>query len=159
VNVIHWAPISVFVRWFERMCSLIMQNYPLTIFYDGYCPLCSLEMNKLKQYDKKQNIRFVDIQEPSFYTEFPHLDWQTLNARIHGYLPDGSLISGLDVTYLAWKLVGKGWVYAPLRWPLVSWFADIAYNIFAKHRYRISYLLTGKERCIPCENKGEKADV
>jgi predicted DCC family thiol-disulfide oxidoreductase YuxK len=137
----------------------MMQNSPLTIFYDGYCPLCSIEMNKLKQLDKQQNISFVDIQEPSFSTQYPHLDWQALDARIHGYLADGSLITGLDVTYLAWKLVGKGWVYAPLRWPVISWFADIAYNIFAKHRHRISSFLTGKKRCKPCEIKGGKIDV
>ena len=44
-----------------------------------------------------------------------------------------------------------------------AWFADIAYNIFAKYRHPLSYLLTGKKRCIPCEikgeNKGEKVDV
>ncbi|MFQ3189936.1 MAG: putative DCC family thiol-disulfide oxidoreductase YuxK [Paraglaciecola sp.] len=134
-------------------------NFPLTIFYDGYCPLCSIEMNKLKHLDKQQNIKFVDIQEPSFFVDYPDLDWQTLDDRIHGYLADGSMISGLDVTYLAWKLVGKGWVYAPLRWPVIRWFADIAYNIFAKYRHRISYLLTGKKRCTPCENKGGKVDV
>lgn len=137
----------------------MMQNPPLTIFYDGYCPLCLIEMNKLKELDKPQNIMFVDIQTAAFSELYPHLDWQALNARIHGYLADGSLISGLDVTYLAWKLVGKGWVYAPLRWPVISWFADIAYNIFAKHRYCISYLLTGKKRCAPCETKGEKNNV
>jgi predicted DCC family thiol-disulfide oxidoreductase YuxK len=137
----------------------MMQIYYLTIFYDGYCPLCLVEMDKLKQLDTQQNISFVDIQDPAFCARYPHLDWQILNARIHGYLADGSLISGLDVTYLAWKLVGKGWVYAPLRWPIIRWFADIAYNLFAKHRYRISYLLTGKKPCIPCINKGEKADV
>jgi predicted DCC family thiol-disulfide oxidoreductase YuxK len=116
-------------------------------------------MNKLKQLDKQKNILFVDIQEPSFFIDYPHLDWKALDARIHGYLADGSLISGLDVTYLAWKLVGKGWVYAPLRWPVIKWFADIAYNFFAKHRHRISYMLTGKKRCVSCESKSEKVDV
>ena len=116
-------------------------------------------MNKLKQLDKQKSIKVVDIQEASFCVEYPQLDLQALDARIHGYLADGTMITGLDVTYLAWKLVGKGWVYAPLRWPVISWFADIAYNIFAKYRHRISYLVTGKKRCVPCENKGEKVDV
>lgn len=137
----------------------MMQNSALTIFYDSYCPLCLMEMDKLKQLDKQESIAFVDIQHPSFSASYPHLDWQSLNARIHGYLQDGRLISGLDVTYLAWKLVGKGWVYAPLRWPVIRWFADIAYNVFAKHRYRISYLLTGKKRCVPCQTTGKKIDV
>ena len=83
------------------MCISTMQNSSLTIFFDGYCPLCSIEMNKLKQLDKQKKIKFVDIQEASFFVDYPHLDWQTLDARIHGYLADGSMISGLDVTYLA----------------------------------------------------------
>lgn len=139
--------------------NTMLKNYALTIFYDGYCPLCKLEMDKLRQLDKRQDIAFVDIQELTFHAQYPDLNKHTLNARIHGYLADGSLISGLDVTYLAWKLVGKGWVYAPLRWPMIKWFADIAYNLFAKHRYLISYLLTGKKRCLPCETTGEKKDV
>jgi predicted DCC family thiol-disulfide oxidoreductase YuxK len=134
-----------------------MQSDSLTIFYDGYCPLCLLEMNKLKSLDTENRVLFEDIQQPTFAQRYPHLDWHSLNARIHGYLSDGSLISGLDVTYMAWKLVGKGWVYAPLRWPVIRWFADVAYNIFAKHRNTISFLLTGKKRCLPCENaKGQQ---
>ena len=131
----------------------------LTIFYDGYCPLCLAEMNKLKRLNTKQQIDFVDIQSEFFFAQYPHLDWNTLNQRIHGYLADGSLISGLDVTYIAWKLVGFGWLYAPLRWPVIRWFADAGYNFFATHRYRISYLLTGKERCDQCQKNTGKPDV
>lgn len=121
-----------------------------TIFYDGYCPLCMIEMNKLASLDKANKIRFMDIQKPEFSQQFPHLDWQALNNRIHVMLENGSLVSGLDATHLVWKQVGKGWVYAPLRWPLIRWFADRLYNLFARHRYRISYLLTGKQRCAAC---------
>ncbi|MFT2092333.1 MULTISPECIES: thiol-disulfide oxidoreductase DCC family protein [Paraglaciecola] len=134
-------------------------THELTIFYDGYCPLCLAEMRKLKALDTSQAIAFVDIQEDSFNQNYPHLNWQALNARIHGYLNDGRLISGLDVTHLAWKLVGKGWVYAPLRWPVIRWFADLAYNVFAKHRYTISFLLTGKKRCLPCETAKKGSNV
>ena len=59
---------------------------------------------------------------------------------------NGNVFTGLDVTHKAWSLVGVGWLYAPLRWPVISTIADIGYKIFAKHRYQISYLLTGKKR-------------
>ena len=107
-------------------------------------------MTKLKAYDTQKNLVFVDIQSSDFNKQFPNLSWQDLNDRIHGQLPDGSLITGLDVTYLAWKYVGKGWVYAPLRWPVIKWFADAVYLLFARYRYSISYLLTGKKRCDSC---------
>lgn len=127
----------------------------LEVFYDGLCPLCVIEINKLMHLDKEDNIAFVDINHPDFSTNYPELDWQQLDARIHGKLADGSLISGLDVTYLAWKLVGKGWVYAPLRWPIISWFADHAYALFARYRKPISRLVTGKTHVSYCE-KGFK---
>ncbi|KXI30485.1 thiol-disulfide oxidoreductase DCC [Paraglaciecola hydrolytica] len=116
-------------------------------------------MDKLKELDSKRLLVFVDIQSSLFAECYPQLNWQQLNARIHGQLPDGRMISGLDVTYLAWKLVGKGWVYAPLRWWGIKWFANWCYVFFARHRYRISYLLTGEKRlaesqiCSPCEVK------
>ena len=97
----------------------------------------------------------VDIQAPDFSNRYPTMDWHALNARIHGLREDGTLITGLDVTHEAWKAVGVGWLYAPLRWPVIRHVADAFYNVFAKHRYTISYLLTGKkrqcDRCIPGE--------
>lgn len=109
-----------------------------------------MEMRKLKSYDDSGKIHFVDIQHPDFEIDYPQLNWQDLNARIHAMLLDGQLVTGLDATYHAWDQVGKGWVYAPLRWPVIKWFADLAYVLFAKHRYRISYLLTGQKRCTQC---------
>lgn len=130
----------------------------LTLFYDGFCPLCLAEMNRLKVYDIQHRLLFEDIHQPDFQTRYPQLSHQVLNARIHGQLEDGTMITGLDVTYLAWKLVGKGWVYAPLRWPIIRWFADRAYLIFAKHRYTISYLLTGKKR-VSCDSACEISTI
>jgi predicted DCC family thiol-disulfide oxidoreductase YuxK len=122
----------------------------LQIFYDGFCPLCVAEMNKLKACDEGGKLAFVDIQHQDFGAAYPELDWQALNAVIHVQLADGSLITGLDAAYLAWKAVGKGYLYAPLRWPVVRWFADGLYLIFARHRYIISFLLTGQRRCQQC---------
>lgn len=130
----------------------------LRLFYDGYCQLCKAEMNKLRAYDHENNLVFEDIQLSDFKERFPELNWQSLNDRIHGQLPDGTLVTGLDVTYLAWKYVGKGWVYAPLRWPVIKWFADAFYIFFARHRYTISFLLTGKKRCVSCSSSSCSID-
>ncbi len=122
----------------------------IRIFYDGYCPLCLAEMNKLKAYDKDHNIEFVDIQLASFTKDYPSLNWHDLNARIHVQKMNGEMVTGLDATYLAWDTIGKGWLYGWMRWPIIRWFADGFYAFFARHRYTISYLLTGKKRCDTC---------
>lgn len=127
-------------------------NLKFKIFYDSFCPLCLIEMRKLKSFDAASEIEFVDIQSSMFTHNYPQHDWKAFNDRIHAQLPDGTIISGLDATYEVWKIVGKGWVYAPLRWPIVRWFADKMYNVFARRRYQISYILTGKRRCDRCQS-------
>jgi predicted DCC family thiol-disulfide oxidoreductase YuxK len=123
----------------------------MIIFFDGYCPLCAIEMKHLRRHDKKGALQFEDIQASDFLQRYPQLDWQALNARIHVMFADGSIVTGLDATHAMWKAVGKGWLYAPLRWPVIRWVADKAYNAFARHRYTISFWLTGKSRLEHCE--------
>lgn len=123
----------------------------MIIFYDGHCPLCRTEMNHLRRYDQHQTLQMVDIQSQTFAHNYPHLDWDALNNRIHVQLDDGTMISGLDATYKVWEAVGKGWLYAPLRWRYIRPVADWLYIRFARNRYTISFLLTGKRRgCDDC---------
>lgn len=118
----------------------------LTIFYDGTCPLCVKEMSALIKRDKSGHIKTVDIHSDHF-VNYPNIDPTQANLVLHALDDKGLLLLGLDVTYRAWQLVGMGWLYAPLRWPVIKPVADKLYLMFAKNRYRISYLLTGKSRC------------
>lgn len=118
----------------------------LTIFYDGTCPLCAKEMKALANHDTHQHIRTVDIHSDEF-SSYPQIDADKANTILHALDNNGQLYLGLDVTYRAWQLVGRGWLYAPLRWPLIKPVADRLYLRFANNRYRISYWLTGKSRC------------
>lgn len=121
----------------------------LTIFYDGTCPLCEIEINHLKKRNHAGVLCFEDIMAADFRHRFPELNWDELNERIHARYADGRLITGLDVTHAAWSAVGVKWLYAPLRWPLIKWFADKFYLVFARHRYRIAFWLTGRKPCRP----------
>ncbi|HHF3019379.1 TPA: thiol-disulfide oxidoreductase DCC family protein [Vibrio diabolicus] len=118
----------------------------LTIFYDGTCPLCAKEMHALKRRDVKQAIKIVDIYSDDF-SDYPQIDAQKANTILHALNDNNELILSLDVTHRAWQLVGRGWLYAPLRWPLLKPIADWLYLRFANNRYRVSYWLTGSSRC------------
>ncbi|MDA6066819.1 DUF393 domain-containing protein [Idiomarina abyssalis] len=126
------------------------QSSELIIFYDGGCPLCVKEMRHLKRLDKEGRIQFENVNEPDFSQRYPQVDVAKANQYLHGQVSSGDMIYGLDVTHEAWSLVGKGWMIAPLRWPVIRWFADKTYLFFARNRNRISKLLTGKERCAQC---------
>ncbi|RUO77682.1 thiol-disulfide oxidoreductase DCC family protein [Idiomarina seosinensis] len=127
-----------------------MSQPQLIIFYDGGCPLCIKEMRHLKKLDAGQKIQFENINEDDFNRRFPEVNIEKANAYLHGRLDSGEMVYGLDVTHAAWSQVGKGWCIAPLRWPVIGWFADKAYLFFARHRNRISKLLTGEARCSQC---------
>lgn len=122
----------------------------LTLFFDGFCPLCKAEMDKLARLDDKDLLRFEDIQQADFTDRFPNIDPVEADRILHGQYEDGRMIYGLDVTHQAWSLVGCHRWLAMLRWPVIRWFADLGYRIFAKNRYSISYLFTGQRRCESC---------
>jgi len=126
----------------------------LIIFYDGYCPLCVKEMRQLKKRDNLQKLIFADVNDSGFENEYPDISPQDALTKLHGYLFHSEtkhLLTGLDVTYHAWRMVGRGWMIAPLRWPIIRWFSDKIYLWFARNRFTISKLLTGQSRCETCK--------
>ncbi|TYL46957.1 thiol-disulfide oxidoreductase DCC family protein [Marinomonas sp. IMCC 4694] len=123
----------------------------LTLFYDGLCPLCVAEMNMLRSLDSLQKLRLEDIHADDFTDKYPHIDPVEADKVLHGQLANGQIITGLDVTCLAWKLVGKHKWMQVLRWPLIRFFADKTYLFFARYRHQISSFVSGRPRCEPCK--------
>ena len=109
----------------------------LIIFYDGKCPLCSLEMQKLKRHDLHNKINLIDLHQPDFEKQFPDINIGKALAILHGSY-QGKRLLGLDVTHRAWTLVGKGWLVAPLQWPVLKQLSHLCYLVLAKYRYPIS---------------------
>ena len=129
----------------------------LTIFYDGHCPLCAAEMKTLQSLDTKNRLRLEDIHADHFQQNYPYIDPIEADKILHGQLADGKIITGLDVTCLAWKLVEKHQWIQILRWPFIRFTADIGYRFFARYRHQISSFISRKPRCDACQNK--KSDL
>jgi len=109
----------------------------IRVLYDGECPLCSREIRFLERRDRgRGHIQFEDIADPSFDLDAYGLDASEAMARIHGVLPDGTVIEGVEVFRRAYAAVGLGWLMAPTRWPGLRRLADLAYRIFARNRLR-----------------------
>lgn len=122
----------------------------LTIYFDSHCPLCMTEMQQLKGADKTGRIVFADLHAEGFSQRYPHIDPQLAYNRLHVETDKGELLTGLDANCAVWHAVGKNSWLKILRWPVIRWFADIAYGFFARHREIISRLVTGKARCNSC---------
>ena len=119
----------------------------LTVFYDGNCPLCAAEMKLLAREDKHSNVCLKDINAPDFSTQYPTINVAEAHRILHGLKDNGEMLYGLDVTVTAWRLVGKKRWLSILRWPVISWFADKTYLLFAKHRQKISKFLMPGVSC------------
>jgi predicted DCC family thiol-disulfide oxidoreductase YuxK len=113
-------------------------NYPLTLLYDGACPVCNLEMDNLKARNTEGLLKFVDISTPFFDTTPYGATLEQMNGLIHAQRPDGSLVVGVEVFRLAYGAVGLGHFTAPTAWPLLKPAIDTAYAVFARHRNAIS---------------------
>lgn len=131
-------------------------RWQIRVLYDAGCPLCAREGRLLERLDAgRGRIELEDISSPAFDAGRHGLDLADLEARLHGVLPDGSVVEGVEVLVRAYEAVGMGWLVRPARWPGVRWLLDRAYLWFARNRLR----LTGRapRSCRPggaCELAG-----
>ena len=101
----------------------------------------------LQKKDVQQKILFEDINQPNFITKYSFINKDKAGKILHGLNRDDEIILGLEVTYLAWSLVGYKWLVAPLKWPVARSIFRRLYFVFAKHRHFIARLFYGKTYC------------
>jgi predicted DCC family thiol-disulfide oxidoreductase YuxK len=87
----------------------------------------------------------IDIAAEGFDASRYGRDWETLMGRIHGVLPDGSIVEGVEVFRRVYAAVGRGWMLSWTRLPPFARPVDAAYRWFARNRLR----LTGREAECP----------
>jgi predicted DCC family thiol-disulfide oxidoreductase YuxK len=126
----------------------IARPWDVKVLFDGDCPLCRREIALLRRLDRgRGRIAFEDIAAPGFEGTPYGIDHDTAMRRIHGVLPDGRVIEGVEVFRRLYAAVGFGWLVAPTRWPLLRPAFDAAYRWFARNRLR----LTGRE-AVRCDD-------
>ena len=115
-----------------------MQN-KLTFLYDGGCPLCRRETDFLKSRDKFSYIKFVDISSEYYEPRnYQNISYEIAMSNLHGILNNGNIIKGLDVLAYSYQLIGFGWVYFPIKIPLLSNLLKMIYQYWAKYRLQIT---------------------
>jgi predicted DCC family thiol-disulfide oxidoreductase YuxK len=128
----------------------------ITVLFDGNCPLCSREIRFLDRLDRgRGRIGFEDIASSGFDPAPYGRSQADLMARIHGALPDGTLIEGMEVFRRAYAAVGLGWILAPTAWPGVRPLADAGYRWFARNRLR----LTGRSHACELPSSGVRTGI
>ena len=109
---------------------------PLTVLYDGGCPLCRREIAHAQGLAQRQGdaaLCFVDISQ----TSDPALqaEQQRLLARFHVQKADGSRLDGAAAFAAMWeRLPGWRWLARLSRLPGMLWVMERAYNGFLRVR-------------------------
>ena len=107
------------------------EKAPLTVFYDGACPVCSREVAFYQGKAGTEGLCWLDVSR-----EAPAgLDQGAALARIHARLPDGTLVSGAAAFAEIWQRVpGFGWLGRLVAWGPVAPLAEAAYRGFLRVR-------------------------
>jgi predicted DCC family thiol-disulfide oxidoreductase YuxK len=109
-------------------------DFDVEVFYDGECPLCVREIDMLRRRDRRHRIRFTDIATDGFDAGAVGVSPEALMARLHGRLPDGTIIDGVEVFRRLYAAVGFEHAVRISRLPGVAPLLDAAYGAFAKRR-------------------------
>ncbi len=115
-------------------------SWKIKLLYDGECPLCVREVKFLLHKDGGRGIvNFVDIADPNYNPEANGgVDFATAMGRIHGILPDGTVIKNVEVFRRVYEELGMGWVYAITKVPAIGKVADILYGFWADWRLKLT---------------------
>ena len=113
-------------------------SWSVEVFYDGDCPLCCREINMLRRLDRRKRIQFTDIATEAFDPATYGKSMPELMDEIHGRLPSGQWIIGVEVFRQLYAAVGFSPVVWLTRLPLISQLLDFGYRIFAKNRLRLT---------------------
>lgn len=120
-----------------------MPDWRFKILIDGACPLCRREAAMMRRMDRGRGALVTeDISDSGFDASAYGVSLERLMGTIHGVLPDGRLVTGMEVFRRAYGAVGWGWLLAPTAWPGLRCVFDGVYAFFARHRLS----LTGR-RC------------
>ena len=122
-----------------------MTRYPLTVFFDGACPICAREIALMNRLNKKRRLIFCDFSLPEYDERLTGFSPAELGQVIHAQWADGRVITGVIVFQAMWEAVGLGLLTKLSRLPFIEPLLYRAYLWFARNRL----WLTGRAKNCP----------
>jgi predicted DCC family thiol-disulfide oxidoreductase YuxK len=122
-----------------------MTCYPLTVFFDGACPICAREIALMKRLDRKRRLTFCDFSLQDYDEKVTGFAPSQLGRVIHAQWADGRVITGVRVFQAMWEAVGLGLLTKLSRVSLLEPLFYRAYAWFARNRL----WLTGRAKDCP----------
>lgn len=110
---------------------------PISVYYDGACPVCSREVAFYQRLPAIDSIDWVDVAAADFAAE--DLARATALSRLHVRAADGRLVVGVAAFRELWaQLPALRWLNLISRPRLIQKMMEHAYDLFLRWRARTS---------------------
>ena len=121
----------------QAVNQAVKASPPLTVLYDGACPLCRREIGiyrGLQPLRSDSPVCFADVSDAGLPLP-PGTTRAQLLARFHVRGRDGNLLSGAQAFLALWAaLPGWRWLALAGRLPGVAWLMERSYRGFLRWR-------------------------
>jgi predicted DCC family thiol-disulfide oxidoreductase YuxK len=121
----------------EPVSNVATESRPLTVLYDGACPLCRREIGiyrGLQPLRSDSPVCFADVSDTAFPLPSalpPGTTREQLLARFHVRGRDGELLAGAQAFLTLWAaLPGWRWLALAGRVPGAAWLIERTYRLF-----------------------------
>jgi predicted DCC family thiol-disulfide oxidoreductase YuxK len=125
-------------------------QWPLTLYFDGQCPLCAREINLLRRRASEARLLLIDISDDDFNAEGLEFSPVQMQSSLHACFADGRWVKGLDATLWAWRAAGMGVWVKPLTWRAFRPLFSVGYRLFCRLRPHLAWIPhpEGSRRCV-----------
>ena len=118
----------------EPVNDPVKESLPLTVLYDGACPLCRREIGIYRGLQPNLPVCFADVSDAASPLP-PGASREQLLARFHVRRPDGQLLSGAEAFLALWAtLPGWRWLAMAGCLPGATWAMERLYSFFLRWR-------------------------
>ncbi len=122
---------------------------PLTVLFDGACPLCRREIGIYSNLKSSSPVCFADVSDAALPIP-PGATREQLLARFHVRSQDGALLSGAQAFLALWAVLpGWRWLARAGRLPGAAWAMEHAYRFFLRWRPTLQRVVSHLDRTGP----------
>ena len=114
-------------------------RFPLQVFYDGNCSICSREMRLYQRRECADRLIFFDISAPGFNAADHDRSFEDFMKELHVRDADGQYHTGISAFARIWSAFPESPLYSLLErtvtLPGIRQGADLGYATFARFRH------------------------
>ncbi|MBW6508398.1 MAG: DUF393 domain-containing protein [Desulfuromonadales bacterium] len=113
--------------------------FPLQIFFDGSCRVCSAEMESYRRKNPNNRLEFIDISDDLFRSDTYGKSLGDFMAELHVRDANGNFTTGIDAFIAIWQSFPSGSVWrlaaATFGLPGIHTLSRGGYRVFARYRH------------------------